>query len=235
MAVMSTSSPRPMWRAAIGLRHEVDRLRGAAHKDDLARVARVDEALNGGPRGFVLLRGAFARASARRDGCWHSGARNSRRSPRSPPRGFCEVAALSRYTSGRPWTCCAEDREIGANSLHIEAADGLAHRLCAASARQLLEHVIRPPPSSVRGLPCHRPSVSSVALATLSSRSVDQRIRHRREQALPSCGPCIRSRMPPAAGGALPARRCRASADKTAQFSSIWPMVAPCVHFTSSA
>ena len=40
MAVMSTSSPAPNVRAAVGLRHQVDGFRGAANKDDLAAHRR---------------------------------------------------------------------------------------------------------------------------------------------------------------------------------------------------
>ena len=46
MAVISTSSPAPHVRAAVGLRHQVDGLGRAAHKDDLAGSGRVDELLH---------------------------------------------------------------------------------------------------------------------------------------------------------------------------------------------
>ncbi len=34
--------------------------------------------------------------------------------------GFCVVAALSSHTSGRPFTCSAEDREVATDGIDVE-------------------------------------------------------------------------------------------------------------------
>ena len=47
--------------AAVGLRHEVDGFRGAANKDDLARIGGVEERLHLPPRPFVLFRRMFGK------------------------------------------------------------------------------------------------------------------------------------------------------------------------------
>ena len=94
-------------RPRVGLRDQVDRLGSAAHEDDLARRARIDEAPHALAR---ALEGGRRRLAQRVHAAMHVGVRvrlvvlDRARSPRS---GRCEEAALSRYTSGWPWTCVA--------------------------------------------------------------------------------------------------------------------------------
>ena len=45
---------------AVGLRDQVDALRGPAHEDDLPRIGGVQESLDLDPRAFVRFRGALA-------------------------------------------------------------------------------------------------------------------------------------------------------------------------------
>ena len=50
----------PQARAAVGLGHQIDRLGGAAHEDDLARLARPDEGAHLLPRRLEILRRLLA-------------------------------------------------------------------------------------------------------------------------------------------------------------------------------
>src|SRR5882672_7122370 len=47
--------------AAVGLRHEVDGFRGAANKDDFARIGGAEERLHLSARPFVLFRRMFGK------------------------------------------------------------------------------------------------------------------------------------------------------------------------------
>ena len=90
------SSPGPSARAAPGLGDQVDGLGGAAHEDDLARRARVDEAPHRLARALEGRRGLLAQ---RVHAAMHVGVQVRLvvlRRARITARGRCEEAALSR-------------------------------------------------------------------------------------------------------------------------------------------
>ena len=101
---MTISSPGTERRPTVALRHEVDAVGRALGQHDRPRVGRIEERRRLGARAFVQRRRPLAQQMRRRGGCSRSRGGSRRPSPRARRRGFWLVFALSRYTSGLPWT-----------------------------------------------------------------------------------------------------------------------------------
>ncbi len=105
--------PRPQDGASIAVRDEVDRLGAVAGEHDLAAVGgahQVRRPLRAPPR---RRRWCARSSNAGRDARSRTASPSRSASPRSPTRGFCAEAALSRKTSGLPRTFW---RRIGKSS-----------------------------------------------------------------------------------------------------------------------
>ena len=167
---------RPQHAAPVAVGDEVDRLGAVAHEHDLGGVGRVDQA-RGGARASPRRRRWCARSSsAGRDARWRTASPWRPPWPRSPARGFCAQAALSRNTSGLPRTVWREDRETrrgcgrhrapprraSKGACHVHAACLSHHRSTAAS-------IIARPASCVIGSSASaRKARTSIARASAS-------------------------------------------------------------------
>src|ERR1019366_2498744 len=112
--------------AAVGLRYEVDGFRGAANKDDLARIDGVEETLHRPPRRFVLFRRMFGKkmhatmdvgvvplvveTDRINDPLWLLG-------------GGC-IVQVDQRSAANP---LPENRKVSADLIHVKLHTGVAH------------------------------------------------------------------------------------------------------------
>ena len=112
--------------AAVGLRHEVDGFRGAANKDDVARIGSVEERLHRPARPFVLFRRMFGKEMhATVDvGVVPLVVPTDRINDHLRLLGRGCIVQVNQRPAANP---LAEDRKVTAGLLHIELRTGVAH------------------------------------------------------------------------------------------------------------
>src|SRR5258708_29287792 len=123
--------------AAVGLRHEVDGVRGAANKDDLARISGVEERLHLPARSFVLFRRMFRKEMhATMDvGVVPLVVLTDRINDHLRLLGRCCIVQVNQPPAVNP---LPEDGKVTADLLHIELHTGVAHVRCTGLSGQSL-------------------------------------------------------------------------------------------------